>query len=387
MWILFLGTAARAVEPLGDVPASPPTEDDRLSALEAELAALRAELQTQSQEQLLRDAEALAGQAPTAPPPTPTSPSAFNPAITVFGEVLGTLGVQKGEVLPGSKPWIRSLEIDLRADVDPFAKAVAVFAVEQEPPELAFDPLAPAGADEPEFSAAPEELYVDFVALPAGLSLRAGGFRQPFGVTNRAHPHDYPWPDTPAPLVSFLGEEGLNDVGLLASWHVPNPWGKGITLEAGANAGSRFDPEGSTAVPAWIGRAEYFDRVGNVEIGVGGSATGLADQQIVGGDLMLRWRANSWRSVMLLGEVLSDLDETGGYAALQLQPARPFYLGARFDLQGERWQAGGYASYYTSEFLRLRAGARADNHGLVTVDAELTFVFGSHPVEPYWVNR
>ncbi|MEQ1502919.1 MAG: hypothetical protein ABMB14_11850 [Myxococcota bacterium] len=406
---LWIGVAASAADP---APAHPPVEpqvapspepvpetaEHRLARIEAELAALKAQLAQAEQDAILREAEALAAGAPPPPQPAPSSPSAFNPAITAFGDVLTTVGIRDGEVVPGSGPWIRSLELDLRADVDPFAKAVAVFAVEQEPPDLAPAPTATISAatisgatgpadDAPEFSAAPEELYVDFVAFPAGLSLRVGGFRQPFGVTNRAHPHDYPWPDTPLPLVALLGEEGLNDVGGLVSWHVPNPWGKGITLEAGANAGSRFDPDGETALPAWIGRAEYFDHVGNVDVGIGGSATGIDGDPVVGGDLMIRWRANSWRSVVLLGEVLSDTTSTGGYASLQVQPTRPLYLGARFDLLDDQWQAGGYASWYTSEFLRVRAGVMTDADALLTTNLQLTFVWGSHPVEPYWVNR
>jgi hypothetical protein len=55
--------------------------------------------------------------------------------------------------------------------------------------------------------------------------------------------------------------------------------------------------------------------------------------------------------------------------------------------------AAGYLSYYTSEFLRFRAGyehrwsdVAADN-GINSFIAEVNVVFGSHPTEPYWVNR
>lgn len=375
---VWLGSALAAEPDATDPPAPPDAAEARLSALEAELAALREELAREEQEDLLREAEALAATAPPPPTPPPTSAAAFNPQLTAFGDVLGTVGVEGGEVLPTSGPWVRSLELDLRAAVDPFAKAVAVFAVEQEPPldggELAFE-------------AAAEELYVDFVALPAGFSVQAGGFRQPFGVTNRAHPHDYPWPDTPLPLSELLGEEGLNQVGAVATWRVPNPWGKGFTLAGGANDGSRFDPASTTAAPAWISRAEVFDRAGIVDWGLGGSATGLGEELVAGGDLVIRIRPNQFRSLVLLGEVLTDLDALGGYAAVQLQPFRQLYLGARADLLDEAHQAGGWVSYYTSEFLRLRAGARVDTAGLLVSDAQLTFVWGSHPVEPYWVNR
>ena len=72
---------------------------------------------------------------------------------------------------------------------------------------------------------------------------------------------------------------------------------------------------------------------------------------------------------------------------MQVQPTRPVYLGVRGDRLDGAFQVGGYASFYTSEFLRLRAGARVDQDGLLVSDAQLTFVWGSHPVEPYWVTR
>lgn len=392
-------------------PTAPPTAEARLAALEAELAALRAEVDQERQDAILREAEALAASAPPPPPPPPTSASAFNPGITAFGDVLATVGARGGEVLPGSGPWIRSLELDLRASVDPFANAVAVLAVEQEgpdfaPPDPLGTPATDADAEPPEFGVAAEELYLDFVSFPAGFSLRAGGFRQPFGITNRAHPHDYPWPDVPLPLVALLGDEGLNEVGAVLSWHVPNQTGTGISLDAGINAGKRFDELQESPAPAWIGRAELFRRVGNVDLELGGSAAGLADLgatddpgPVVGGDAMVRWHANSWRSVVLVAELLSDLgtDTTGGYASLQVQPTRPLYLSVRGDwladpaLADPTWLLGGYATFYTSEFLRLRAGASttvsSDADPLVTGNLQLTFVWGSHPVEPYWVNR
>jgi hypothetical protein len=55
------------------------------------------------------------------------------------------------------------------------------------------------------------------------------------------------------------------------------------------------------------------------------------------------------------------------------------------------WSA--YASYYTTEFLRFRLGFEhrqsdfAEQNDINTILLEINFVFGSHPTEPYWVNR
>lgn len=342
----------------------------------------------------LSDLDEFLAASAAAPPPAPSptaSPNAFNPRITAFGDVFGTLGIDDQGVMPGSTPWVRSFELDFRADVDPFAKAVAVLAVEQEPPELR--PEAGIEAEEAGFEVAPEEMYIDLVALPAGLTAKVGKFKQAFGVTNRSHPHDWPWPSAPLPMTAVLGEEGLNDVGAQLEWRVPNPWGLGLTLDAAALSGAPLDPNSETALPGWLGRAELFQRWGKVELGLGASAYGLRDDRMQGADLMLRWRKDSWKSVVLLGELYQavndgEADPLGWTATLQLQPTRPLYVGLRAEGLDDQLRVGAWVSGYTTEFLRVRLGALTDPELTETVvDLQLTFVWGSHPVEPYWVNR
>jgi hypothetical protein len=300
-----------------------------LEALEAELATLRAQIEQMQRDALLAEAEALASETPP-PPPPPSSKNVFNPALTAFGDAIGTVGIQDGAVLPGSGPWLRSLELDLRSDVDPFAKAVAVIALEQEPPYAQDEGEPHAGEGHASFAVVPEEVYVDFVALPGGLSARVGQFRQPFGVTNKSHPHDLPWTDTPLPITEFLGEEGYTDVGGLVSWRLPNTV-TGITVQGGVLRGGLLDPDDEVAMPQWLGRVEWFHETGQFDWALGASETG-DDQDIVGGaDLFVRWRKSSWRSAMLLAELLTDDEQLGGYAALQVQPTRPLFLGARAD--------------------------------------------------------
>lgn len=344
--------------------------------LQAQLDDLRTEVDQLRAEAVLREAEALAQTAPPAPPAPSRGANAFNPALTAFGDVLTSVGVEGGSVAPGSGPWLRSLELDLRAPVDPFATAVAVIALEQEPP-LEGAPL--------EFEVAAEEVYVDFVSLPAGFSARIGAARQPFGITNRSHPHDWPWPDTPAPIERFLGEEGFTDTGVVATWLAPIS-ATALSVTGGVVRGTLLDPDEVDPVPQWVARGEWFHAAGAVDLGAGGSATGLGDSTTVGGDLVLRWRPSTRRSVVLLAEVLSDLEVAGAYGAVQVQPVRPLFLGVRGDWTDERSALGAYASVYTSEFLRLRAGATAAEDELLAT-AQLTFVWGAHPTEPYWVNR
>ena len=63
-------------------------------------------------------------------------------------------------------------------------------------------------------------------------------------------------------------------------------------------------------------------------------------------------------------------------------------MGFREDIAADGLTHSAYLSKYTSEFLRFRAGGGyAPSTGQVTGLAQLTFVWGSHPVEPWWVNR
>ena len=384
-----VSSSGAASESTETTATNSPQEDDvetRLRVLEREVLRLEAELVVAQQT-----------------PPVPVQnhpPNGFNPSLTAFGDLHTTAGFHDGEVMTGSGPWLRSLELDVRSAVDPFADAVAVIAIEQGPPidlapsddheghdhEDEGEQDAHAGHDEVEVHA--EEVYVDFVALPKGLSARVGAFLQPFGVTNRSHPHDWPWPDTPLAIAEAFGDHGFRDVGAVLSWRTGLADSVALSLQGGALSGALGD-EDSTG-PGWIGRAEAFAEWGQSldwELALGASATGVGSSAVSGVDAMLRLRASQRQSIMVLAELIRNLEgHTGGYGALQLQLSRPFYLGLRVDFEEEVEQWGAYASMYTSEFLRFRAGLSKAGE-LWGAHGQLTFVWGSHPVEPYWVNR
>ena len=105
----------------------------------------------------------------------------------------------------------------------------------------------------------------------------------------------------------------------------------------------------------------------------------------------------------------------GGFAFAQIQLARPLYLGVRADdtrtIRDDRLRrraVGGYLTWYPSEFLRFRAGyehlwsdiadedgrrsdvpcrRQADEDGRHSAFAQIDFVMGAHPPEPFWVNK
>ncbi len=72
----------------------------------------------------------------TAPAPASPAalPNALNPSLTTAADLLTTVIIDDGELNPASTMWLRSLELGISADVDPFAKAVAFIAFEQDAP-------------------------------------------------------------------------------------------------------------------------------------------------------------------------------------------------------------------------------------------------------------
>jgi hypothetical protein len=136
-----------------------------------------------------------------------------------------------------------------------------------------------------------------------------------------------------------------------------------------------------------------------------------------GADVMFRHKPDQFRSLVVgaeafLGDRTFDADDgtgalvkgrntpVGWFAYVQYQPDQPWYLGVRYDRVQDvddddlvTSVLGGYVSYYTSEFLRLRVGYEHRWSDVVLEDdvgsimLELNWVFGSHPVEPFWVNR
>jgi hypothetical protein len=307
----------------------------------------------------------------------------MNPGITAFGDLVGQLGVDGDGVMPGSTMYLRSAELEFRADVDPFAKADAVISFEQESPPLAGGPSSG-------FEVGPEEAYVDLVSLPAHLTAKIGKFKVPFGAIGRTHPHDLPWTDVPGAIAILGGDGAYNDTGGDLSWLIPMG-GTALTATAGAFAGEPWDPAGVRASITGFGRLELFTGFQNVELGFGGSIlkdTG-SDLQKIGGDFTFRWRPNPRRSLVVLAEAYhGENGDFGGYGSVQVQAGRSVYIGAREDLLDGDLQHNLYVTYYTSEFLRFRVGggyAPASQQGDAL--AQLTFVWGSHPVEPWWVNK
>jgi len=411
-------------KPPSDKPANPATLDARLKALEADLEDVKG-----ANEDLKSElADLKAQQAANKPP---TSLNALNPQITAF--LNGAMRVDDKPVLTphgvaiDDRPFLRTAEFDFRAAVDPYADAVAILAAEDQ-----------AGAG---FSADVEEGYVVIKRLPLlesaplGLKLKLGRYRAPIGEVNRLHMHDLPWTTRPLPIARFLGtengeffESGYNPVGVDAEVILPE-FIPGAVMELNADVvdgGSIAVSSGSHDHPGYLGHYNLFftaHDTHDVNFGVSGYyEAGAHRTGLLALDALYKWKplaAGEFHSVVIGGELFyanrrfgldtngDGLPDTERHAAplswfgfAQVQLSWHVYLGGRYDYVQDITDpslttqvAAGYLSYYTSEFLRFRAGYEhrwsdvAAENGVNSFIAEVNVVFGSHPTEPYWVNR
>ena len=372
-------------------------------------------------------------QQPVATPGFGLAPSAgsstnlLNPAVTVFLDTGGSIS-SRGNNKALNRFNLREAEIDFRAAVAPFADGVLIIAIEEEIESLS------GGEVEIDRVFALEEGYIDFHTLPGDLSLRIGKFRNAFGVNNLLHTHDLPQVTRPLVVTKFLGPEGLNTTGVSLSWLVPNVWDKYIELRAeivNADGGEEAPLLGGPNAenPAALAHVKLFDDVGangTLEIGASYLFARTSDDADFDGhtfglDATYQWidpdpakfRSLIWQSELFWSH--NDIDRGpfrslrndafGFYTFGQYQFHRDWYAGLRADysefpnsesrgLDDWDFALSPYVSWYITEFLRLRGEYQ---HRIFKIDndrrseealfLQLTFVFGSHPPHPYWVNR
>jgi hypothetical protein len=401
-----------------------------LQALRTQIEALKTEYQAriESLEKQLEEVQAQMLRMPeptatpvVAAPAAPTSLSALNPSIAVSANFLGRADNQK-VFLEGTPTRIdntfnlREAEIDLRAPVDPYSDAVLITSLESEVPG--------------QFNVSVEEGYINirklpFMQSPLGLKFQIGRFRPAFGKFNALHTHDLPQSTRSLVTEEFLGEEGFISQGVSTDFYIPTPWSENESLNARVQVLTGGDVEIS---PDWnhrmayLGNLRWFKTIGgthNTELGwssywhPGTETTPIARMHAI--DFMYRWkpfRQGEWKSYLLGGEIMFSDSVSSASASgesrrpkgtsvfTQWQFDRRKYAGVRFDYTTtiedpalQRKSVTPYFSYYFSEFLRLRFDFERRWSDIPTEDhrdtffAELNWIFGSHPPEPFWVNK
>jgi hypothetical protein len=398
--------------------------ESRIKKLESRLEELQVQMQTMPSET-----------SAVVPPPAAvpqTMAGALNPAISVVGNLVGRADSQKIFTEDGNridnKMILREAEIDMRVPVDPYADGVLITSLES-------DTMG-------KFTVGVEEGYVNIKKLPfldrppLGLKLKVGRFRPVFGTVNVLHTHDLPQTFRPLPIQEFLGPEGFIKDGISANFFIPTPWENSsldLTLDAVTGGDIAVSPNPDSRM-SYLGHLRYYGAFKNAHtVQLGWSSyfqpkgTTANEANIHGIDFLYRWkpaRMGEWRSFILGGEFIfgrkafpeaaespdvaraiqglqpGQGKPSGFYVFAQSQFNRRTYAGVRwdrtdvlFDPALQRRSLTPYVSYYFSEFLRFRLNYEHRWSDLFTEDrrnsvyGELNFVFGSHPTEPFWVNK
>lgn len=335
---------------------------------------LRARLRTleQQQTQLQQQIETLARQAaapPTAPATASTGadPKAFNPGISVIldGKLTSYSRDPASYSLPGFQLapeaglparglGLDESELTLAGNIDDRYYGRLTAALHDDDGETAVEL---------------EEAFVETLALPYGLNLRAGRFFSDIGYLNAKHAHTWDFADEPLAYRAFLGGQYRDD-GLQLRWLAPTD----LLVEAGVEAfrGAGFPAGGAAnrglgAATAFVHLGGDFNvsnswRVGfsrlhadaeNRDGDFAGTATsfsGTSDVNIV--DAVWKWapNGNAYRRNFTLQAEYFDRDESG-VVDLNDGARNSNYSGAQY----------GYYIQGVYQFMpRWRVGARYD---------------------------
>jgi hypothetical protein len=287
--------------------------------------------------------------------------TSINPDISVIPRFL--IETNDGEQLDAGKREMsrpdlsfEELEIAMQAYLNPFARA-DIF-------------LTLPGPDLEEAKLGAEEIYATIVrGLPLNLNLRFGKYRVDYGKLNLVHPHAWPFITQPLSQERFLGEEGLNDLGLSVSALLPTGSvytkltadllrGAAIAEAAGIEDTSGAKPTYATEarLTSFFTLTEYSD----LEIGLS-SFTGIHDPYnrdrfyYANLDFKYKYRPSSYNSLVVQGEYLLNkrkarqdrelvafvdaegnpvrraISTSGFYLYADYQFRKIFSLGARYD--------------------------------------------------------
>jgi hypothetical protein len=379
-FIFFLGLSAWA-------------DDDRLLDLEARVEVLQSELNA---------VKNLAEQ---------ERPNAFNPRISVIGDILGQFVLNKNKNHSHADPSdhnhdahngviIRELEFELSGEIDPFAEALIAFSVGQHGPH--------------DIHAHVEEAYLTLKPMPFGIATKLGHFKTAFGRMNRIHLHNIPQISYPVALKAFLGNEGYAAPGFsLNRSYAFDKSALSIFVEGVMGFKAEVQKKGAEKMPNLVAHAwwhqelsdeHFFDLGLSALVGRRGKA-GSGALALFGTDIHYSFVPGSGQDpIFLFGSELFASPQSsskwtfGNFSWVQARLIGSTFAGIRWDLaphEEEHYQhaLGAYIGFYTTEFLRFRLGYEhvmpklssfSGDHRLML---SMNFVLGAHPVEPYFVNR
>jgi len=248
------------------------------------------------------------------------------------------------------------LEIAIQSYLNPFSKADVILTIP--------------GPDIENGKLGIEELYATILkGLPLDLNVRVGKYRVEYGKLNMVHPHAYPFITQPLSQARFLGEEGLNDLGISASILLPTGdiYSKfTVDLLRGnsvASAAGIADTTGAKPFYATSARLMGFFTLSDesdLETGLS-TYTGIHDPYnrdrfwYFNGDFKFKWRPSSYTSLVVQGEYLYNTrhaSQTAGFVHFVDPLGHP---------ESRLIQTGGLYIYADYQFFKLySAGIRYD---------------------------
>ncbi len=351
-----------------------------------------------------------------------------NPDLSVIPRFL--ISSNDGERLSdGIRRWsqpdfsFQELEMAVQAYLNPYAKGDVVLTLP--------------GPDLNNGKLGIEEVYATVLrGLPGDLNLRIGKYRAEFGKLNMVHPHAWPFVTQPLVEERFLGEEGLNDLGISLSTLLPTGdlyTRLTVDLLRGSSVGDAAgipDTSGGRLLYATSGRLSSFfslSDLSDLEAGVS-MYTGIHDPLYRerfwywNMDFKYKYRPDSYTALTVQGEYLlnsrrafrdrtllpflsatgapeeRDLRTSGLYVYAEYQFLKMFSVGSRFDWAespyspDDRARAvslfGGY--YPVEETLGVRlhyqntlsesaTGSRSVN----LIALQILFSLGPHKAHPF----
>lgn len=338
----------------------------------------------------------------------------LNPEISVTGDVVGSIAAPGGgEARATAIP--REFEFGFQATLDPFART-AIFLSREEELQIAGLTEEEEGAEEHGNWVDLEEGYVDWIAMPAGMSVKLGKFRQELGLYNRWHNHALLEVDRPLPIQSFVGDDGLIQTGfslalplLQAGPLTQSTW---LDLVAGTNE-ALFD---GGSQPSFLGRTQSFFDLGPasyLQVGVDGVVGRNSDADLNSSlfsiDVAYRWTPPAralYQDLQLKAEwYFARRNEdgfvahgNGGYGQAHYKFARQWQVGFRADYldpydldpdvqSPDVWQFVPSVSWWQSEWVRLRLQGNLVKRAGEATDFTLLFqtvwAVGPHKHETY----
>jgi hypothetical protein len=356
------------------------------------------------------------------------SQSTVNPDISVIPRFL--VETNDGQKLAEGKRQFsqpdfqfQELELAIQSYLNPFSRADVILTIP--------------GPDIEGAKLGIEELYATvFRGLPLDLNLRFGKYRVDYGKLNMVHPHAWPFISQPLSQERFLGEEGLNDLGISASILLPTgDVYSNLTVDvlrgnATAHAAGMADTTGASPFYANSARLmSFFTLSDESDLEVGLSAlTGIHDPYnrdrfwYLNGDFKYKYRPSMYTSLVLQGEYLYNtrsasqnqafvpflnavgmpetrtINSSGMYVYADYQFFKLYSIGARYDWSEAPYskddKATGvsvFAGYYPVEetlglrleYQHTKTDTPASSTSVNTIMLQVLFSLGPHKAHPF----